>query len=55
MGNIVQSVAELWRFLERRSRVWMWPIILVGLLLLLGAVLLAGQRSDVAPIIHVLL
>ena len=49
----MQFLAELWRFLKVRKKVWLLPVILVGLLL--GAVFLVGQGSAMAPIIYVLL
>ena len=52
MENVVQFLSELWRFLKVRKKVWLLPVILVGLL---GAVFLVGQGSAIAPIIYVLL
>ncbi|MBF0504788.1 MAG: hypothetical protein HQL14_06770 [Candidatus Omnitrophica bacterium] len=42
---------ELWDFLRARKRFWLLPIILV--LLLLGALILFAQISNVSPFIYV--
>ncbi len=41
---------ELWRFIISRRRVWLWPIIL--LMMVLGGLLIVAQGSAVAPFIY---
>lgn len=41
---------ELWQFLRVRKKFWLFPIILV--MLFLGALIVLGQGSAVAPFIY---
>lgn len=41
---------ELWQFLRIRKKFWLFPIILV--MLFLGALIVLGQGSAVAPFIY---
>jgi hypothetical protein len=43
-------VSEFWAFLRARKKWWLGPIIL--LLLLVGALLVVGQSSVLAPFIY---
>ena len=45
-------ITEFWEFLRMRKRYWLFPIILV--LLLLGALIVFTETSAVAPFIYVL-
>jgi Family of unknown function (DUF5989) len=45
-------IAELWRFLRVRKKLWMLPIIIV--MLLLGGLLILAQGSAIAPFIYTL-
>lgn len=46
------TLGELARFLLLRKKFWLWPIVLV--LLLLGGLLVLSQGSAVAPFIYTL-
>lgn len=41
---------ELWDFLSERKKLWLFPIVV--LLVLLGALLVATQSSALAPFIY---
>lgn len=41
---------ELWQFLRVRKKFWLFPIILI--MLFLGALIVLGQGSAVAPFIY---
>lgn len=41
---------ELWTFLKVRKKFWLFPVILV--MLFLGALIVLGQGSAVAPFIY---
>lgn len=41
---------ELWQFLRVRKKFWLFPIILV--MLFLGALIVLGQGSAIAPFIY---
>ncbi len=43
-------LTEFWMFLKVRKKFWLWPIVLV--LLLLGGLILFVQGSAVAPFIY---
>jgi len=43
---------ELWRFMRTRKKYWLWPIIVV--MLLLGGLVVLTQGSAVAPFIYTL-
>jgi hypothetical protein len=45
-------ISEFWEFLKVRKRYWLLPIVVV--LLLLGALIVFTQTSDVAPFIYAL-
>ena len=45
-------IAEFWEFLRMRKRYWLFPIILV--LLLLGALIVFTESSAVMPFIYML-
>lgn len=45
-------LAELWKFLRVRKKLWLLPITLV--MLLLGGLLILAQGSAVAPFIYTL-
>jgi hypothetical protein len=45
-------ITEFWRFLRKRKKYWLFPIILV--LLLLGVFMLLAQSSALAPFIYTL-
>jgi hypothetical protein len=48
----VGLLRELWRFLKARKKFWLLPIILI--MVALGALLVFGQGSVVAPFIYTL-
>lgn len=43
---------ELWTFMQVRKKFWLLPIIIV--MLLLGALIVLGQGSAIAPFIYTL-
>ena len=45
-------IAELWTFMKVRKKFWLFPIVL--LLLILGSLLILAQGSAVAPFIYTL-
>jgi hypothetical protein len=45
-------LVEFWLFLRSRKKFWLWPVMI--LLLLVGGVLVAVQGSPVAPFIYTL-
>lgn len=45
-------IAELWRFLRVRKKLWMLPIIM--LMLMLGGLLILAEGSAIAPFIYTL-
>jgi len=45
-------LAELWRFLRVRRKLWMLPIILM--IVVLGGLIVLGQGSAVGPLIYTL-
>lgn len=45
-------LAELWRFLRVRKKLWMLPIIMV--MLVLGGLMILAQGSAIAPFIYTL-
>ena len=47
-----EFVLDLWGFMRERKKFWLAPIILV--MLLLGALIVLGQGSAVAPFIYTL-
>ena len=49
---MIELLKDLWAFMRERKKFWLAPIILV--LLLLGALIVLGQSSAVAPFIYTL-
>ena len=49
---MMDLIADLWGFMRERKKFWMAPIIVV--MLLLGALIVLGQGSAVAPFIYTL-
>ena len=49
---MMDLLADLWAFMRERKKFWLAPIILV--LVLLGALIVLGQGSAVAPFIYTL-
>ena len=49
---MMDFLADLWGFMRERKKFWMAPIIIV--MLLLGALIVLGQGSAVAPFIYTL-
>jgi competence protein ComGC len=45
-------IAELWRFLRQRKKLWLFPLLVV--LLIIGGLLVLAQGSVVAPFIYTL-
>lgn len=45
-------LAELWRFLRARKKLWLFPFVLV--MLLLGGLLIVAKGSVIAPFIYTL-
>jgi len=45
-------IAEFWEFLKVRKRYWLFPIVIV--LILLGSLIVFTESSVVAPFIYVL-
>lgn len=45
-------VGEIWDFLRKRKRLWMFPLFV--LMLLVGLVLVVAQSSILAPFIYTL-
>jgi hypothetical protein len=45
-------LTDLWAFMRERKKFWLAPIVIV--LLLLGALIVLGQGSAVAPFIYTL-
>ncbi len=48
----MEIIKDLWAFLRIRKKYWLFPIILT--LLLIGALLMFGTSSAVAPFIYTL-
>ena len=49
-GEKMSILKELWTFLKIRKKFWLFPVILV--MLFLGALIVLGQGSAVAPFIY---
>jgi hypothetical protein len=45
-------LAELWAFLKSRKKAWLFPVLLM--MLLLGGLLVLAQSSAIAPFIYTL-
>jgi hypothetical protein len=46
----VWLVKEIWAFLRKRKRIWMFPLFV--LMLLVGLLLIAAQSAILAPFIY---
>jgi hypothetical protein len=51
-GGVMGFVAEFWKFLRVRKKLWLLPIVVV--MLLLGGLLILAQGSAIAPFIYTL-
>ena len=49
---MIDFLKDLWGFMRQRKKFWLAPIIVV--MLLLGALIVLGQGSVVAPFIYTL-
>ncbi len=49
---MLDLLSDLWGFMKQRKKFWLAPIIVV--MLLLGALIVLGQGSAVAPFIYTL-
>ena len=49
---MLEFLQDLWQFARRRKKLWLLPMILV--MALLGALLVFGAGSSVAPFIYTL-
>lgn len=49
---MIEFIAEFWAYMRERKRFWLWPIILV--LVLLSGLLVATEGSVIAPFIYTL-
>jgi len=49
---MIELLADLWLFMRERKKYWLAPILIV--LVLLGALIVFGQGSVVAPFIYTL-
>ncbi|HEX4781042.1 MAG TPA: DUF5989 family protein [Usitatibacter sp.] len=49
---MVQFLKEFWRFLKKRKKLWLLPIVIA--MLVLGGLLVLAQGSVVAPFIYTL-
>jgi hypothetical protein len=49
---MIDLLKDLWGFMEHRKKFWLAPIILI--LLLMGALIVFGQGSAIAPFIYTL-
>ena len=47
---MMDLLADLWGFMRQRKKFWLAPIII--LMVLLGALILLGQGSAIAPFIY---
>ena len=43
-------IKELWAFLRTRKKYWLWPIVIV--MVLLGVLIVLAEGSAVAPFIY---
>jgi len=46
----MEFLSELWMFLKTRKKYWLWPLIII--LLLLGALIVLSGGSALAPFIY---
>lgn len=49
---MLEFLADLWAFMRERKKLWLAPIIMV--MILLGALIVFGQGSALAPFIYTL-
>lgn len=49
---LMQLLAELWQFIKERKKWWLFPMIVV--LLLVGALIVLSSGSALAPFIYTL-
>ncbi len=47
---MLELLVDLWGFMRRRKKFWLAPIII--LMVLLGALIVMGQGSAIAPFIY---
>lgn len=52
MEKLMSFLSELFRFLKARKKFWLFPILLI--ILLLGGLLILAQGSVIAPFIYTL-
>lgn len=48
----MEMIKELWAFLRSRKKYWLWPIVVM--MVLLGVLLVLAQGTAVAPFIYTL-
>jgi hypothetical protein len=46
----MEFLSELWMFLKTRKKYWLWPLIII--LLMLGALIVLSGGSALAPFIY---
>lgn len=49
---MLELLSDLWAFMRERKKFWLAPIIIV--MVLLGALIVVGQGSAIAPFIYTL-
>jgi len=49
---VLDLIAELWAFVRERRKYWMFPVLLI--LLILSGLLILSQTSALAPLIYTL-
>jgi hypothetical protein len=49
---MIELLRDLWGFMRKRKKFWLAPIVVV--MLLLGALIVLGQGSAIAPFIYTL-
>ncbi len=49
---MLDLIAELWAFVRERRKYWMFPVLLI--LLILSGLLILSQTSALAPLIYTL-
>lgn len=50
MRDVLQVLGELWTFMRERKKLWLFPIVV--LLLLVSSLLILAQGSALAPFIY---
>jgi hypothetical protein len=48
----MEMIKELWAFLRSRKKFWLWPILVM--MVLLGVLIVLAQGSAIAPFIYTL-